>query len=128
MADLSNPMANPNPGSFMAPAGGGGSSISQAMARRGMLPATAQVGGGAPGAAAMPSLPSVPAGMQSPMPVPPPQPGGAPVGPDGETPPTAGTPPIQAPGGNPEAQMIVKALDGRLKSISKVEEGPNFGA
>lgn len=118
-------MQNPNPGSFMAPAGGGGSAVVAAMQRRGMLPgATNQVGPGAPGGASVPQIPSV--GMQTPSPMPPPQPGqpmpggmppGGAVGPDGETPPTPGTPP------NLEAQMIVKAMDSRLKSISKVEQG-----
>ena len=96
-----------NPGSFMANAGGGGDALAQAMSSRGLDPGIlSQIGGGAP--TAPDRLPPAPvgAGVQSATPQPQPlpqagQPGGAPTA---------------------ESEIIVKALDSRLKGLTKLQE------
>ncbi len=103
----------PNTGSFMAPAGGGGSAIEEAMARRGMGGGGLnQVGQGAPTAPGAAQLPQVPAGAPAGVPAPQGQPA-----PQGAAPQVPGM-----PMGNPETQIILGALRQRLASISKVDE------
>ena len=97
---------NINPGSFMAPAGGGGDVIAEAMARRGLAGGvTNQVGVGSPtfpntaqiSPVAAPQAPSIgAAGLQ----------------------PASGGMPAKAP----ESEIIVKALTERLKHDSNVEK------
>ena len=67
-----------------------------------------QVSGGAPGAPAVPNLAPTTAPQGSAMPR-----GGGP-----RRPPTGGTAPL----GSTEAELIIKALDNRLRSLSKQEE------
>jgi hypothetical protein len=99
----------PNAGSFMAPAGGGGAALQAAMASRsgGVTDQSTLQGGQLP--SAPPPAPSnaLPTSGQSAQAVLPPDGG-------------MGATPINA--GNPEAQKILSAMDGYLKSISKISE------
>jgi hypothetical protein len=101
-------MENQNTGSFGA-AIGGGSAIAEAMGRRGMgggvLQQTSPMSAQGPGA----TPPTVDGGQHQPVPA------GA-----GSPPASAGSPGM-APGSF-ESQVIIKALDSRLKSLSKIEE------
>lgn len=111
---------------FMSNAGGGGSAIQEAMARRG-IGATSmdQRGPSAPGAT--PPMPSMGGGAPlgaapAPSPLPPqmgmpPAPAAPPVGLP------MGAPP--APQGSPEASIIISALKERLNHLSKVENAQN---
>jgi hypothetical protein len=100
---------------FNSPAGGGGDAIQAAMARRGMgSPMQTQQGPSAPGfdpGMTPPPLaqgggPATVVPQGSPAPVPQPQQPGAPV---------ATAMGMQE---NPEAQLILRALDSRLKALS----------
>lgn len=102
---------NPNSGSFGAPSGGNGAALADAMGRRGMDASVLdQVTPGAPTAANRAPAPTVqqgaPAGIAAPQAAP-------------SVMPTAGQ-----PGGPPsgESGTIVKALDSRLKTLSKLQE------
>lgn len=97
-------MENQNSGSFGAAAGGGGSAIAQAMQRRGMDPGVLnQITPSSP-TAPQRGLPPAPVGMGSSAPG-----MGQPQG--------MGQPPQAA-----ESQIIVKALDSRLKTLGKLQE------
>lgn len=104
-----------NSGSFMAPAGGGGSALQEAIARR--SPALNQ-NTQDPQAAAPVSVPQPSSGM------PPVQGGGAPapapMTPSAPAPVAAGGMPPSA--GNPEAQLILKAQNSYLQSLAKIQE------
>lgn len=99
-----------NSGSFMAPAGGGGDAVKAAMDRRGMsggvLNQNTQDPNAVPPSMAPPSTnglpPQAPGGSMAPMPMS-----------------TGGTPPMA---GNPEAQLIIKAQNSYLSSLSKIAE------
>ncbi len=90
-----------NSGSFMAPAGGGGSALAEAMARRSQ---------GGPGVANQ--------STQSPQAVPPTQ---VPQNSPSAMPPTSQG--AGLPVGQPESQIILRALNQRLQHLSKIEEG-----
>lgn len=96
---------NPNPGSFAAPIGGGGSAISQALSARGMDPNILnQISPSAPTAPARGVPQSAPQGAPSVAPQPQPAQN------------AIGTPPTPA-----ESQIIVKALDSRLKKLGELQ-------
>ena len=115
---MEGPFQPANIGSFMAPAGGGGSAIADAMARRGMTSGSVlnQVGTANPNAAETPAVPVVGAGSPSGVPQVPPVQLPAPQDqqPQGQN--------TAVPVGNPEAQIIIRALNQRLGSISKIDE------
>ena len=96
---------DPNSGSFGAAAGGGGSAIVQAMQSRGMDPSVLnQVTPGAPTSPER-GLPQ-PVGAGTPSAVPQTRPAQG-----------IGQPPTVA-----ESEIIVKALDSRLKTLGKLQE------
>lgn len=104
------PEENQNTGSFMAPAGGGGGAIQEAMERRGMGGSGAlnQVG---PGSPTFPSAAQMPSSAGVPAPAPQPQ-----VSQPGV--PAGGAMPV----GKPEAEIILGALNERLKTLSAVDK------
>lgn len=103
-----------NPGSFMAPAGGGGDALKAAMEARGMGSQGVTNQNTTSPTAVPPSqppqastgLPQMQNGSPAPMPLA-----------------SGGVPPTSA--GNPEAGLILKAMDSYLKSLSKVNEAQN---
>lgn len=100
-----------NPGSFGA-AIGGGDAIQQAMQRRGMgVGVTQQVSPASPNFDQ--SAAPVSGAGQSPMPA-------VPQG----SPPSTGSQGL--PAGSFEADTIIKALDSRLKTLSKIDEAKNI--
>ena len=112
-----------NAGSFMAPAGGGGQAILNAMQRRGLTGGvTNQMGGGTPAGQQAVLMPTIPSGMpqQNPQPQQPaPQPTGQPI-PLPPTPQGSPTPPS-----NPEALLILKSMSNYLDHIANVNEAQN---
>lgn len=100
---------NPNSGSFGAASGGGGGAVAAAIKSRG-LPENvlSQVTGGSANFSEQAAPAPIPAGAPSAIP------GGAP-----------GLPGPSQPGGvatPSESTTIIKALDSKLKSLSKIEE------
>ena len=97
---------DPNTGSFGAAAGGQGNAIAQAMQRRGMGEATSeQITPGAPTALERGVPQSV--GANPPQAIP------------GQAPRQQG---LGAPPTTAESEIIVKALDSRLKTLGKLQE------
>lgn len=92
-----------NTGSFGSAIGGMSPELAEAMQRRG--------GQGNPMAQVSNSAPTANPAIQAPSPLPSPQ--GSPAGALGGAP---------LPEQTPESQIIIKALDGRLKSLSKLTE------
>lgn len=98
---------------FGSAIGGGGGELQAAMQRRGMDSSVLdQVSPSAPTSPDRGPMPTVPAGAPSAMPQGMPQ--------------SQGLPPQGQPGGLPvnsgEASILIKALDSRLKTLSKLDE------
>lgn len=103
--------ANQNSGSFMSPAGGGGVPLKASMDRRGMSGGVLNQNTQDPNAVPPSTMPAPTGGPNLP-----PQ-GGISAPPMPMS--AGGMPPT---GGNPEAQLILKAQDSYLKSLSKIAE------
>lgn len=114
-------MDNQNAGSFMAPAGGGGQAILNAMQRRGLTGGvTNQMGGGSPAGQNAVLMPTIPSGM--PQQNPQPQPAPVAQGPMSLPPSPQGAP---VPPSNPEAMLILKSMSNYLDHIANVNEAQN---
>ena len=102
-------MESSNPGSFGSAIGAGGDALQEAMARRATGgPATGVVSPASAGASANAPLPA-PVSTGNVLPA-------------QNVPQEVSQPSIGLPPGSGESQIIIKALDSRLKSLSKLQE------